>query len=170
MSNDTDWFTRLIKGCYQLQIIPDVDNSLGMIELCPVDIVSSSIVSISSSFQPSKKSDDHLPIFHHLNPQNGVFFYSHIFSLLQQFAEKMDHPIELLKFDDWKERIQNLEDLQCDLYPVRSMFSHSLPITQYANLDTVHQKSLDSNRQLRDLQNISLPFELFFSCLHTSPK
>ncbi|PYE55196.1 thioester reductase domain-containing protein [Deinococcus yavapaiensis] len=89
--NKTDEFlTAMIKGCIQLQAIPDLDTE---VELVPIDYVSRAVVHISK--QPGALGK----AFHIKHPDEVRA------AEITRFIRQAGYPLRVVSFDDWKQEL-----------------------------------------------------------------
>ncbi|MBF2063674.1 MAG: amino acid adenylation domain-containing protein [Calothrix sp. C42_A2020_038] len=110
--NTTDLFCRLIAGCIQMGIAPQMDGVVD--NLTPVDCVSQAIVHLSRQKTSLGKA------FHLLNPQPTPM--NELFKLIPILG----YPLELVSYETWLAQLQKLQ-VNSDnvLQPLLSIYSQN---------------------------------------------
>ncbi|WP_235526607.1 thioester reductase domain-containing protein [Nostoc piscinale] len=90
ISNTDDLFCRLVKGCIQMKMAPDIDMEDN---LTPVDYVSKMIVHLSHQKESLGKA------FHLVNPDSTPV--KHLFNLIRSLG----YPLQLISLEQWHSEI-----------------------------------------------------------------
>ncbi len=109
--NTQDLLFRLIKGCIQLGVAPDIKLSFNIV---PVDYVSQAIVYLSTKTESSGTT------FHLVNSAQPAISWDQIL----QWLQALDYRIQTLAFPEWLSTLQTIgEQLSSNaLYPLLPMF------------------------------------------------
>jgi thioester reductase-like protein len=108
VSNVDDFVARMLAGCIQVGIAPDIRNSMDM---TPVNYVAAAMVYLSRQQESVGK------VFHLLNPT--PIHWSDIFDMVM--AE--GYPVDKLPFSQWVEAVEEKADPQKNvLYPLLPFF------------------------------------------------
>ncbi len=115
-SNTEDLFSRLLKCFTQMGCAPKLDDTAVM-DVTPVDYMSRAIVHLS--MQENSLGE----IFHLVNPQ--PFSWNEMFAKIAMLGS----PIELIEYDRWLDRLQNVNDPEFDeeLGPVLPLLTETMP-------------------------------------------
>ncbi len=119
VSNINDLFTKGIKGCIQLGMLPPVDDQED--DLVPVDYVSRAIIHISQQTESLGK------IFHFANPTS--FHWSDLFNWVRSFG----YPLEQISYAQWRTELSRHKENA--LYPILSLFYQDIFEKQYPKFD-----------------------------------
>ncbi|BAY37781.1 amino acid adenylation domain-containing protein [Nostoc sp. NIES-2111] len=126
ISNTEDLFCRLVKGCLQMKIAPDIDIEDN---LTPVDYVSKTIVHLSRQKESLGKA------FHLVNPDSIPL--NHLFKLIRSLG----YPLQLIPLEQWHSEISrhskmsetdNLKFLS-DIVPKTTIEKYQEPQMDYKN-------------------------------------
>jgi amino acid adenylation domain-containing protein/thioester reductase-like protein len=143
--NSQDLLFRMIKGCLQLGMAPDIDLSFNLV---PVDYVSQAIVHLST--QPESLGNT----FHLVNPHQTAISWSQILQWLQQLGcdmQPIPYPQWLTVFQNSGEELSNNS-----LYPLLPVFlaASGSPATPLLNLS--HEILFDCQNTLSGLADTRL--------------
>ncbi len=124
--NAQDLMFRMIKGCIQLGIAPDIDLSFNIV---PVDYVSKAIAHLST------KPDALGETFHLVNPYHVAIGWHQIL----QWLQALGHNIPVIAYPQWLTALQNKSDQHSDnaLYPLLPVF---LETSQGPSPDLIHSR------------------------------
>ncbi len=111
--NTDDLFCRLIKGCIQMGISPEMDGVLD--NLTPVDYVSKAIIHLSQQKESLGKA------FHLLNPNSTPM--NELFKLIPTLG----YPLEQIPYQNWLEQLIKESQLDSDnvLKPLLPIYSQN---------------------------------------------
>jgi thioester reductase-like protein len=107
--NTDDFLCRMIKGCIQLGIAPEMN---GLLDLTPVDYVSRAIVHLSKQKESSGKA------FHLVNP------HSINYTDFVNWIRARGYSLEIVPYEDWRAELSNLGERVKDnaLFPLLPIF------------------------------------------------
>jgi amino acid adenylation domain-containing protein/thioester reductase-like protein len=138
ISNTDDLFCRLVKGCLETRIFPDVqmeDN------LTPVDYVSKIIVNLSGQKESLGKA------FHLVNPESTTI--RDLFHLMHSLG----YPVQMIPVEKWHSEI-SLESQISDTDNLR-VLSHIIPKVAVENS---HEPQIDYENTINGVGNIDLMY------------
>ncbi|MCF4968894.1 non-ribosomal peptide synthetase [Nostoc sp. CMAA1605] len=138
VSNTDDLWCRLVKGCLQTKIAPDVDLKDN---LTPVDYVSKIIVHLSGQKPSLGKA------FHLVNPDSTSL--KHLFNLLRALG----YPVQLIPVEQWHSEITRHQQMS-DPDNLRFL-SHIIPKT---TADTYKEPELDYQNTINGLVNTDIMY------------
>jgi len=125
VSNINDLFTRGIKGCIQLGMLPPVDDQED--NMVPVDYVSRAIIHLSRQTESLGK------IFHFANP--SYFRWSDLFNWIRSLG----YPLEQISYPQWRTELNRHKENAW--YPILSLFNQDIFEKQYPKFDC--QKTIE---------------------------
>jgi amino acid adenylation domain-containing protein/thioester reductase-like protein len=142
--NIQDLLFRMIKGCIQLGIAPDIELSFNIV---PVDYVSQAIVHLST--QPDLLGDT----FHLINPHHIEICWKQIL----QWLHNLGYDIPLIPYFQWLTVLQTMGN-QSDnaLYPLLPVFSTASKNPATVLLNFSHQLRFDCQNTLSGLIDTTL--------------
>ncbi|MBD2278683.1 non-ribosomal peptide synthetase [Aphanizomenon flos-aquae] len=138
ISNTDDLFCRLVKGCLEMRVVPDMqmeDN------LTPVDYVSKMIVHLSGQKESLGKA------FHLVNPKSTKI--KDLFNLIRSLG----YPIQMIPVEQWHSEI-SLESQISDTDNLR-VLSHIIPKVAVENS---HEPQIDYENTINGVGNIDLMY------------
>ncbi|MBO1057381.1 MAG: amino acid adenylation domain-containing protein [Dolichospermum sp. JUN01] len=138
ISNTDDLFCRLVKGCLEMRVVPDMqmeDN------LTPVDYVSKMIVHLSGQKESLGKA------FHLVNPKSTKI--KDLFNLIRSLG----YPIQMIPVEQWHSEI-SLNSQICDADNLRFL-SHIIPKTDVENS---HETKIDYQNMINGLGNADIMY------------
>ncbi|AUT01014.1 non-ribosomal peptide synthetase [Nostoc sp. CENA543] len=138
VSNTDDLLCRLVKGCLQTKIAPDIDLEDN---LTPVDYVSKIIVHLSGQKQSLGKA------FHLVNPDSTPL--KHLFKLLCALG----YPVQLIPVEQWHSEITHHQQMP-DPDNLRFL-SHIIPKT---TADTYKEPEFDYQNTMNGLVNTDIMY------------
>jgi L-aminoadipate-semialdehyde dehydrogenase len=129
VTNTDDFIWRMVKGCLQLGLVPDINNSLKM---CPVDHVA--LLASLSCLRPSPLKVVHVT-------GHPKIRFNDLFSALQTYG----YPVEQVEYIRWRTRLEQhvLETQDNALFPLLHFVLDDLPTsTKSAELDDRNAREL----------------------------
>ena len=143
--NPQDLLFRMIKGCIQLGIAPDIDLSFNIV---PVDYVSQAIVHLS--IRPESLGDT----FHLVNPHHIAINWKQIL----QWLQTLGYNLHLITYSQWLTTLQTMDDQLSDnaLYPLLPVFSAASKNPATALLNFSHGIQFDCQNALLGLSDTTL--------------
>jgi len=143
--NAQDLLFRLINGCIQLGIAPDIHLSFNIV---PVDYVSQAIVHLSTQAEASGKT------FHLVNPHHIAIDWKQILHWLQALG----YTIQPIAYAQWLAVLQAMGDRLTDnaLYPLLPMFSAVSKNPSSARLNLSHELQFDCQNTRSGLADTTL--------------
>jgi thioester reductase-like protein len=143
--NAQDLLFRLIKGCIQLGIAPDIDLSFNIV---PVDYVSQAIVHLSTQAESSGKT------FHLVNPHHIAIGWKQILHWLQALG----YAIQPIAYAQWLAALQAMGDRLADnaLYPLLPVFSAASKNPSTALFNLSHELQFDCQNTRSGLADTTL--------------
>jgi amino acid adenylation domain-containing protein/thioester reductase-like protein/non-ribosomal peptide synthase protein (TIGR01720 family) len=138
ISNTDDLFCRLVKGCLEMRVVPDMqmeDN------LTPVDYVSKMIVHLSGQKESLGKA------FHLVNPKSTKI--KDLFNLIRSLG----YPIQMIPVEQWHSEI-SLHNQMSDTDNLR-VLSHIIP---KVGVENSHEPQIDYENTINGVGNIDLMY------------
>ncbi|MFB2772734.1 thioester reductase domain-containing protein [Pelatocladus sp. BLCC-F211] len=146
VGNTDDFIWRMMKGCIQLGSVPDVDT---LVDISPVDYVSSSIVYLS------RQKDSLGKTFHLVNP------YPTKWNDIVDWMKSFGYPLEKKSYNQWQqELVKNIHQSENNaLYPLASLFFGTGNTSHQEVSEQMKRPKLDCQNTMRVLANshISCP-------------
>ncbi|MFN6570019.1 non-ribosomal peptide synthetase [Dendronalium sp. ChiSLP03b] len=136
ISNTEDLFCRLVKGCLQMRMAPDIDLEDN---LTPVDYVSKMIVHLSCQKESLSKA------FHLVNPYSTPI--KHLFNLI----DSLGYPLQLISLEQWYSEISRHSKIS-DADNLK-LLSHIIPKT---TIETYQEPHIDYQNTINGLANTDI--------------
>lgn len=143
--NSDDFIWRMMKGCIQLGIAPDIET---LIDITPVDYVSKALVYLSMQ---SNNSDQ---IFHLVNP------YPNTWKEITGWIQALGYPLTLIPYDIWqKELVKSIsKSPENSLYPLASIFFGTTELSADERQRQLQNPKLDCQITTQALFNSEITF------------
>ncbi|MCP6758271.1 MAG: amino acid adenylation domain-containing protein [Fischerella sp. CENA71] len=138
ISNTDDLFCRLVKGCLQMKIAPDIDVEDN---LTPVDYVSKMIVHLSHQQESLGKA------FHLVNPESTPL--KNLFNLIRSLG----YPLQLVPVEQWHSEIAHHSNIS-DTDNLKFL-SHIIPKT---TIENYQEPQIDYQNTMNGLLNTNLMY------------
>jgi thioester reductase-like protein len=138
ISNTDDLFCRLVKGCLEMRIVPDINMEDN---LTPVDYVSKMIVHLSGQKESLGKA------FHLVNPESTKI--KDLFHLIRSLG----YPVQIIPVEQWHSEIL-LQSQISDADNLRFL-SHIIPKNE---VDKSHESQIDYENTINGLGNTNLMY------------
>jgi amino acid adenylation domain-containing protein/thioester reductase-like protein/non-ribosomal peptide synthase protein (TIGR01720 family) len=138
ISNTDDLFCRLVKGCLEMRIVPDINMEDN---LTPVDYLSKMIVHLSGQKESLGKA------FHLVNPESTKI--KDLFHLIRSLG----YPVQMIPVEQWHSEI-SLESQISDPDNLRFL-SHIIPKNE---VNKSHESQIDYENTINGLGNTNLMY------------
>ncbi|KAF9329744.1 large subunit of alpha-aminoadipate reductase [Podila minutissima] len=129
VTNTDDFIWRLIKGCIELGVVPNMNNA---VNLCPVDYVAQCVASVATTAGSEKKM-----VYHVTHPNAPPFRFNDFFQLLVKFG----YNVATTEYISWRTALMEytLKSQDNALFPLLHMVMDDLPTaTKSPELDDSH--------------------------------
>ncbi|KAF9310875.1 large subunit of alpha-aminoadipate reductase [Podila horticola] len=129
VTNTDDFIWRLIKGCIELGVVPNMNNA---VNLCPVDYVAQCVASVATTPGSEKKV-----VYHVTHPNAPPFRFNDFFQLLAKFG----YNVTTTEYISWRTALMEytLKSQDNALFPLLHMVMDDLPTaTKSPELDDSH--------------------------------
>lgn len=143
--NSDDFIWRMMKGCIQLGIAPDIET---LIDITPVDYVSKALVYLSMQSNNSNQ------IFHLVNP------YPNTWKEITGWIQALGYPLTLIPYDIWQqELIKSIsQSSNNSLYPLASIFFGTTKLSEDERRRQLQNSKLDCQITTQALSNSKIAF------------
>lgn len=133
VTNTDDFIWRLIKGCIELGVVPNMNNA---VNLCPVDYVAQCVASVATTAGSEKKM-----VYHVTHPNAPPFRFNDFFQLLVKFG----YNVATTEYISWRTALMDytLKSQDNALFPLLHMVMDDLPTaTKSPELDDTHTQQV----------------------------
>ncbi|KAF9438801.1 large subunit of alpha-aminoadipate reductase [Entomortierella beljakovae] len=136
VTNTDDFIWRLIKGCIELGVVPNMNNA---VNLCPVDYVAQCVTSVATTPGSEKTM-----VYHVTHPIAPPFRFNDFFLLLSKFG----YNVQMTEYIGWRTALMEytLKSQDSALYPLLHLVMDDLPTaTKSPELGDAHTQNVVIN-------------------------
>ncbi|KAG0019723.1 large subunit of alpha-aminoadipate reductase [Entomortierella chlamydospora] len=136
VTNTDDFIWRLIKGCIELGLVPNMNNA---VNLCPVDYVAQCVTSVATT-----DGSEQSMVYHVTHPIAPPFRFNDFFQLLTKFG----YNVQTTEYIAWRTALMEytLKSQDSALYPLLHLVMDDLPTaTKSPELDDSHAQKVVIN-------------------------
>ncbi|KAF9560767.1 large subunit of alpha-aminoadipate reductase [Mortierella alpina] len=129
VTNTDDFIWRLIKGCIELGLVPNMNNA---VNLCPVDYVAQCVASVATT-----PGSEEAMVYHVTHPIAPPFRFNEFFQLLTRFG----YEVQTTEYIAWRTALMEytLKSQDSALYPLLHLVMDDLPTsTKSPELSDAH--------------------------------
>ncbi|KAG0248865.1 large subunit of alpha-aminoadipate reductase, partial [Mortierella polycephala] len=133
VTNTDDFIWRLIKGCIELGLVPNMNNA---VNLCPVDYVAQCVASVATTPGSEKEM-----VYHVTHPIAPPFRFNDFFQLLIKFG----YEVQSTEYIAWRTALMEytLKSQDSALYPLLHLVMDDLPTsTKSPELSDAHTQAI----------------------------
>ncbi|KAG0202727.1 large subunit of alpha-aminoadipate reductase [Mortierella sp. GBA30] len=133
VTNTDDFIWRLIKGCIELGLVPNMNNA---VNLCPVDYVAQCVASVATTPGSEKAM-----VYHVTHPIAPPFRFNDFFQLLGRFG----YEVQTTEYIAWRTALMEytLKSQDSALYPLLHLVMDDLPTaTKSPELSDAHTQQI----------------------------
>ncbi|KAI1317748.1 large subunit of alpha-aminoadipate reductase [Mortierella claussenii] len=133
VTNTDDFIWRLIKGCIELGLVPNMNNA---VNLCPVDYVAQCVTSVATTAGSEQEM-----VYHVTHPIAPPFRFNDFFQLLVKFG----YEVQTTEYIAWRTALMEytLKSQDSALYPLLHLVMDDLPTaTKSPELGDAHTQKV----------------------------
>ncbi|KAF9584076.1 large subunit of alpha-aminoadipate reductase [Lunasporangiospora selenospora] len=133
VTNTDDFIWRLMKGCIELGLVPNMNNA---VNLCPVDYVAQCVVSVATTAGSEKSM-----VYHVTHSNAPPFRFNDFFQLLSKYG----YEVQTTEYIAWRTALMEytLKSQDSALYPLLHLVMDDLPTaTKSPELDDTHTQQV----------------------------
>ncbi|KAF8925423.1 L-aminoadipate-semialdehyde dehydrogenase [Dissophora ornata] len=133
VTNTDDFIWRLIKGCIELGLVPNMNNA---VNLCPVDYVAQCVTAVATT-----PGSEQPMVYHVTHPIAPPFRFNDFFQLLAKFG----YEVQTTEYIAWRTSLMEytLKSQDSALYPLLHLVMDDLPTaTKSPELNDAHTQKV----------------------------